>query len=225
MDLDSSRYLKNDLLLELAPAVIPERNLVSQTPESDRSRGIVIVGVVLVLLGLLLANCGALQILIAKSPEELAGNRLVQILPAAATPAMKWVIFGLTSSLIAVGMTLIGSQPYLPGLLALHILVPVNILPVLFGYLYRMTCDKFQLATQLWAGLGVFLMTTSMILLMSAIRTGVSDLELMLIAFKFQAAMALVTGSLVVFFRQIREASSGRAEALPQAAPSHPVAV
>jgi hypothetical protein len=205
MDLQSSRYIKNSVTQEDSSE--PKSLAIARImdfPETDRGRAVIISGIVVLLVGLLLANFGAIQMLTAQGEEELAANKLVQWLPGAEHAVTRWVVFGITSALMAIGMTMVGSQTYHPSLLAMHVVVPVSALPMLFGYLYRVTINKYPMATQLWAGAGAFLAATAMVWMVSAVETRQSHLQIMIIAFQFQAALALMTGSLIAFWKQIR---------------------
>ncbi len=207
MDLQSSRYIKNQELLEetppVEPAVLPIVRIL-EFPETDRGRFVIVCGSVLLLAGFLLANFGALQFLTAHSQEELAANWLAWLLPFDNAPVTRWVVFGVTSVLMASGMAMIGSQTYHPSLLALHVLVPLSVLPVIFGYIYRSSCDRYPMATQMWAGAGAFLAATALVWLGSAMESGQSHLQLFIFAFQLQSALALIFGSLLAFWHQIR---------------------
>ena len=189
---------------EQAVQAAVSRARVLEFPETDRGRGIILTGMILLLFGLLLANFGALQLLRAESVEEVAKNPILKILPAAETPITKWSVFGVTSGLMVIGMVLVGSRTYHPSLLAMHVVVPLSIIPMVFGYLYRASCNYFPMSAQLWAGAGAFLSATSIAWLVHAVSQHQSHMQIMMIALQFQLAMALLSGSIVVFYQQIR---------------------
>jgi hypothetical protein len=115
------------------------------------------------------------------------------------------------SALMAAGLTIIGSQGYHPSLLALHVVVPASVVPLLFGYLFRSTCRKLPMSVQLWAGAATCLSTTSMVWLVNAINQHQSHLTVLAIAFLFQAGLALLGGSVLIFIQQIRRPTSPQA--------------
>jgi hypothetical protein len=198
----------DEMLLEQDSGVGASRARILEFPETDRGRGVILTGIILLLFGLLLANFGALELLRAESIEEIARNRVLRMLPAAETPITKWSIFGVTSALMAIGMVLVGSRTYHPSLLALHVVVPLSIVPMIFGYFYRASCNAFPMSAQLWAGAGAFLSATSMAWLVNAVGQHQSQMQIMLIALQFQLALALLCGSIVVFWQQIRNPAS-----------------
>ena len=208
MELQSVKYLNSDEALREPPAQTScAQARVLEFPETDRGRGVILTGMILLLFGMLLANFGSLQLLRAESIQEVANNPVLKMLPAAETPIMKWSLFGLTSGLMALGMVLIGSRTYHPTLLPMHVVVPLSVVPLAFGYLYRASCRHFPMSAQLWAGAGAFLSATSIAWLVNAVSQHQSQFQIMMIALQFQLAMALLAGSIVVFYQQIRNPS------------------
>lgn len=207
-ELKTTRYL-NPALLNAPCQEVTDRRIAEMLAfeETDRSRGLIIVGMVFLMLGLLLANFGALQALTAVSHEQVAGQPLLRLLPVADDPVIKWIVFGVTSVLMAAGLTMIGSQGYHPSLLALHVVVPASVIPLAFGYLFRSTCRKLPMSVQLWAGAATCLSTTSMVWLVNAVSRHAEHMTVLAIAFLFQAGLALLGGSVLIFIQQIRQHS------------------
>ncbi len=207
-ELKTTRFL-NPALIDVPRQEITDRRIAEMLAfeETDHSRGLIIVGMVFLMLGLLLANFGALQALTAVSHEQVAQQPLLRLLPMADDPVIKWVVFGVTSALMAAGLTMIGSQGYHPSLLAMHVVVPASVVPLCFGYLVRSTCRKLPMSVQLWAGAATCLSTTSMVWLVNAVSRHADHMTVLAIAFLFQAGLALLGGSVLIFIHQIRQAA------------------
>jgi hypothetical protein len=212
-ELKTSRFL-NPTLLDAPRQEVTDRRIAEMLAfeGTDRSRALIIVGMVLLMLGLLLANFGALHALTAVSHEQVANQPLLRLLPVADGPVIKWVVFGVTSALMAAGLTLIGSQRYHSSLLALYVVVPASVVPLCFGYLFRSTCRKLPMSVQLWAGAATCLSTTSMVWLVNAVSRHADHMTVLAIAFLFQAGLALLGGSVLIFIHQISQAATRAAD-------------
>lgn len=171
--------------------------------ESDQGRGTVLTGMVLMMFGMLLANFGALQVLAAASPMELAGQPISRLVPLMASPACRWVLFGIMSLMMAGGMVMIGSHRLHSSLLVLHVLVPLSFIPLIAGWLVQTSTRRNPMSLQLWAGGATCLSTTSMVWLVQAVGSHQSHARVVFLAFVFQCGLALLVGTLVKFWRQV----------------------